>query len=75
MATRTEILAMISGIGTGSPNSASEMRDLLTALIDPPIGTIRIREVSNAYITANFDGTGKGINEELVYFQVQPYHF
>jgi hypothetical protein len=67
MATKTEILALINGIGTGSPNSASEMRDLLTAMMDPPIGTIRMRDVSNAYITANFDGTGKGINEELGY--------
>jgi hypothetical protein len=67
MATRTEILALINGITTGSPNTALEIRTLLTAMIDPPIGTIRIRDVSNAYITANFDGTGKGINEELGY--------
>ena len=67
MATRAEKLAMIAAIGTGEPNTALEIRNILTALLDPPIGTIRMRDVSNAYITANFDGTGKGINEELGY--------
>lgn len=67
MATRLEIQAMIAGIGTGEPNTAAEMRILLTALLDPPSGTIIIKDVSNAYITANFDGTGLGINEEVGY--------
>ena len=67
MATRAEKLAMIAAIGTGEPNTALEIRNILTALLDPPIGTIRMRDVSNEYITTNFDGTGLGINEELGY--------
>lgn len=65
MATRLEIQAMIAGIGTGEPNTAAEMRTLLTALLDPPTGTIRVKDVTNAYILSNFDGTGLGINEEV----------
>lgn len=65
MATRLEIQAMIAGIGTGEPNTAAEMRTLLTALLDPPSGTIRVKDVTNAYILSNFDGTGLGINEEV----------
>ncbi|MFM9825846.1 hypothetical protein [Flavobacterium sp.] len=66
MATRTEILALINGITTGSPNTALEIRTLLTEMVNYPvqIGTIRQKDVTNAYIVANFDGTGLGINEE-----------
>jgi len=66
METRTEILALINGIATGSPNTALEIRTLLTAMINYPvqIGTIRQKDVTNAYIVANFDGTGLGILEE-----------
>jgi hypothetical protein len=66
MATRTEILALINGIATGSPNTALEIRTLLTEMVNYPvqIGTIRQKDVTNAYIVANFDGTGLGINEE-----------
>jgi len=67
MATRAEKIAMIAAIGTGEPNTALEFRNLLTALLDPNAGTIITKDVSNAYITANFDGTGLGINEELGY--------
>ena len=67
MATRLEIQAMIAGIGTGEPNTAAEMRTLLTALLDPPSGTIIMKDVTNAYILSNFDGTGLGINEEVGY--------
>jgi hypothetical protein len=64
---RSEIIALINTIQSGTPNTAAKIRSVLTRMIDPPIGTIRIRDVSNAYITANFDGTGKGVNEELGY--------
>jgi hypothetical protein len=64
MATRAEKLAMIAGIESGEPNTAEEIRNILTALLDPSAGTIVIKDVSNAYISANFDGTGLGINEE-----------
>jgi len=64
MATRAEKIAMINGIGTGEPNTALEIRNILTALLDPSSKTIVMKDVSNAYITANFDGTGLGINEE-----------
>ena len=65
--TRAEKIALITAIGTGEANTALEFRTLLTALLDPPTGTIVTKDVTNAYITANFDGTGLGINEEIGY--------
>jgi hypothetical protein len=70
MATRSEKLAMINAIATGEPNTALEIRNILTALIDPPSGTIVMKDVTNAYINSNFDGTGLGINEEIGYARV-----
>jgi hypothetical protein len=67
MATRAEKIAMINGIGTGEPNTAEEIRNILMELLDPPAKTIVIKDVSNSYITANFDGTGLGVNEEEGY--------
>jgi hypothetical protein len=67
MATRAEKLAMIASIATGEPNTALEIRNILTELLDPPSGTIMMKDVSNAYITSNFDGSGLGINEEAGY--------
>ena len=36
-------------------------------MLDPVTGTIVMKDVSNAYITSNFDGTGLGIGEEVGY--------
>ena len=65
--TRAQKIALITAIATGEPNTALELRASLTSLLDPQTGTIVIKDVSNTYITANFDGTGLGINEEIGY--------
>lgn len=67
MATRAELLSLVETIGTGQPNTALEMRTVLTALVNGSIlsGDVQLVDCSNAYITANFDGTGLGINDRL----------
>jgi hypothetical protein len=67
MATRLEKIAKIVDIGTGEPNTALEIRTILRDLLDPSLGEIKIKDVSNLYITTNFDGTGKGVGEESGY--------
>jgi hypothetical protein len=70
MATRAEKIAMINGIGTGEPNTAEEIRNILMELLDPTAGTIVMKDVSASYISSNFDATGLGVNEELGYARV-----
>ncbi len=67
MATRAELLSLVETIGTGQPNTALEMRTVLTALVNGSIlsGDVQLVDCTNAYITANFDGTGLGINERV----------
>lgn len=64
--TDAEVTTAISNLASGTPNTVSEIRDLFTELFNrsPKTGTIVIKDVSNAYIAANFDGTGLGINLE-----------
>ena len=67
--TDSQVTTAISNIADNTPNTALEIRTLLTELFNraPKTGTIIIKDVSNAYITANFDGTGLGINDEIGY--------
>ena len=67
--TDAQVATAITNIADGTPNTAAELRALFTELFNraPKTGTIVIKDVSNAYITANFDGTGKGINLEEGY--------
>ena len=65
--TDAQITTAITNLASGTPNTVLELRDLFTELFNrsPKTGTIIMKDVSNAYITANFDGTGLGINLEL----------
>lgn len=67
--TDNQVTTAIANLASGTPNTALELRDLFTELFNraPKTGTIVIKDVSNAYITANFDGTGLGINIESGY--------
>jgi len=66
--TRTELKDLIaSTLQDDSPNSALEMRTLLSLMVDGISNTVEIRDVSTSYITANFDPTGLGTNLELGY--------
>lgn len=66
--TRTELKDLIaSTLQDDTPNSAAEMRTLLSLIVDGVSNTVEIREVPTSYISANFDPTGLGINLELGY--------
>lgn len=64
---RAELQTLIETIQDGVPNTAATVRGVLSAIADGLSGTIKIIEVSNAYLSANFDPTGLGINLELGY--------
>jgi len=61
----TDITAKITAFESGQPNTAEALRDILTDLASgfAQTGDIREIDVSNAYLTANFDASGLGINE------------
>jgi hypothetical protein len=65
--TDTALQSAITNIADGTPNTALEIRDILNELYSRTArtGDMRMKDVSNAYITANFDGTGLGINLEV----------
>lgn len=67
MATRSALLTLINTIGTGEPNTALELRTILTELANGVTltGDVQLIDCSNSYITANFDGTGLGIAERV----------
>jgi hypothetical protein len=67
--TDEQLITAIADVATGSPNTALEIRTLLTELFNrsDKSGTIKIKDCSDAYIVANFDGTGLGINLEVGY--------
>lgn len=67
--TDAEITTAIANIADGTPNTALEIRDLLTELFSrcAKSKTVFLRDVTNQYIADNFDGTGLGINLELGY--------
>jgi len=65
--TRSAIQVQIDAIATGVPNTALKVRTVLNSIADGTAQTGDIKEidVTNAYMTANFDSTGLGINERL----------
>lgn len=65
--TRSDLQGLIDNIADGVPNTASKVRTILNALADgtDQEGDIKEIDVSNAYLLANFDATGLGINERL----------
>ena len=67
MANRSTLLALVNTIGSNEANTAAELRAILTQLVNGSIlsGTVILKDVTNAYISTNFDGTGLGINEEV----------
>lgn len=67
MSTRAELLSLVNTIGTGEANTALEIRTVLTALVNGSTltGDVQLVDCSDAYITANFDGTGLGISDRV----------
>ncbi len=65
--TRSEIQVQIETIATGVPNTALKIRNVLGVLANGTAQTGDVKEidVATAYIAANFDATGLGINERL----------
>jgi len=65
--TDAQVITAIAAIEDNTPNSALEIRTLLTELFNRSYktGDVMMVSCSNAYITANFDGTGLGINERV----------
>ena len=65
--TDIQVTTAITNLASGTPNTALEFRDLLTELFNRSYktGDVMMVSCSNAYITANFDGTGLGINERV----------
>lgn len=64
---RSDIQVLIDAIATGTPNTALKVRTVLNAIANGTMqsGDIVYVDCSNAYITANFDGTGLGINQRI----------
>lgn len=65
--TRSDIQVLIDAIASGTPNTALTVRTVLNAIADGTAQTGDVKEidVSNAYLTANFDASGLGKNERL----------
>jgi hypothetical protein len=65
--TDAQVTTAIGNIKDDEPNTALEIRTLLTELFNRSYktGDVMMVSCSNAYITANFDGTGLGINERV----------
>lgn len=64
---RSDIQTQIETIATGVPNTALKIRNVLATIADGTAQTGDVKEidVSNAYLTANFDASGLGTNERL----------
>lgn len=64
---RSDIQVLIDAIATGTPNTALTVRTVLNAIADGTAQTGDVKEidVSNSYLTANFDASGLGTNERL----------
>lgn len=64
---RSDIQVLIDAIADGVPNTALKVRTVLNALADgtDQEGDVKEIDVSNAYLLANFDPTGLGINERV----------
>ena len=63
----TDITAKITAYASGQPNTAEALREILNDIAGGFAQTEDIREieVSNAYLSANFDGSGLGNNERI----------
>lgn len=67
--TRSEYQTLIDSLADNQPNTAATVRGIFEALADGATFTneLKLLDTTNAYISANFDGTGLGINEMLGY--------
>lgn len=67
--TRSEYQTLIDSLADNQPNTAATVRNILGALADGATFTneLKVLDTTNAYILANFDGTGLGTNEMLGY--------
>lgn len=67
--TRSEYQTLINTLADNQPNTAATVRGILEALADGATFTneLKVIDTTNAYIAANFDGTGLGINEMVGY--------
>lgn len=65
--TRSDIQTQIDAIATGVPNTALKVRTVLNTIANGTAqrGDVKEIDVTNAYIAANFDSTGLGINERV----------
>lgn len=65
--TRSQIQTLIDSLADNQPNTAATVRSIFSAIADGTgqTGDVRELDVSTAYIAANFDGTGLGINERV----------
>jgi hypothetical protein len=65
--TDAQVITAITNIADGTPNTASEIRDLFTELFNRSYktGDVMMLSCSNQYIIDNFDGTGLGIAERV----------
>lgn len=63
--TNTQLDILIASIDTNGQNTASEVRAVLTAIKNESckVGEVKQSFFSGAYLTANFNSTGLGINE------------
>lgn len=67
--TRSQYQTLINTLADNQPNTAATVRGILEALADGATFTneLKVIDTTNAYIAANFDGTGLGMNEMLGY--------
>lgn len=67
--TRSEYQTLINTLASNQPNTALTVRTILEGLADGATFTneLKLMDTTNAYIAANFDGSGLGTNEMLGY--------
>ncbi len=67
--TRSEYQLLIETLMDNQPNTAATVRGIFSALADGATFTneVKVMDVPQAYIAANFDATGLGTNEMLGY--------
>lgn len=67
--TRSEYQTLINSLADNQPNTAATVRSIMGALADGATFTneMKLLDETNAYIIANFDGSGLGTNEMLGY--------
>lgn len=67
--TRSQYQTLIDSLADNQPNTAATVRNILSGLADGATfsNELKVLDVANSYILANFDGTGLGINEMVGY--------